>query len=124
MISHTHPTGRRRPRASTALAGALLGLAGLVAPGSGADGPTAIEPPGRGRLQICRSWVMFRTCNDYSRVDIPARIGLGDTLFLEFGSNPKSMSFAVGAIRRVDGVCTVFAEPPGADTDESEVDKL
>ncbi|MBI3514519.1 MAG: hypothetical protein HY060_10715 [Proteobacteria bacterium] len=124
MASRTILAGRRIKRASAGVAGALIGLVGLSAPGPAADAPTAIETAGRAKLQICRSWIMFRTCQDYSRVDIPARVAVGDTLYLEFGSNPKSVSFAVGAIRRVDSVCTVFTEPPAPDTDETEVDKL
>jgi hypothetical protein len=108
----------------------LAGLAALpvvllgAASGVAADAPAAVETAGRAQLQVCRNWVMFRTCNDYSRVDIPARVAVGDTLYLAFGSNNKSMSFAIAAIRLTDGTCTLYTErlEPGAD--ESEVDKL
>ena len=108
------------------LVGALLGLAGIAAAAcaAAAETPRAIETPGRAQLQVCRSWVMFRTCSDYSRVDIPGRVAVGDNLYLEFGSNNKSMSFTVAAIRLTDGVCTLYTAEPGADTDENEVDKL
>ena len=106
-------------------AGALLGLLAVgVMPAASAETPRAIETPGRAQLQICRNWVMFRSCNDYSRVDIPNRVAIGETLYLAFGSNNKSMSFPVAAIRLADGVCTLFTETPEPDTDENEVDKL
>jgi hypothetical protein len=106
---------------------ARAGLAALLlaaAPGRAAEAPAAVETPGRAQLQVCRSWVVMRTCSDYSRVDIPPRVAVGDTLYLAFGSNNKSMSFAIAAIRLADGVCTLYTAPPESDTDESEVDKL
>ncbi|MEJ0068325.1 MAG: hypothetical protein WDO24_05870 [Pseudomonadota bacterium] len=32
---------------------------------------------------------------------------------MEFGSNPKSMTFPVVLIRFAEGVCTLYREPPG-----------
>src|SRR5579871_1160845 len=84
----------------------------------------AIETSGRAQLQVCRNWMVTRTCNDYSRVDVPRRISVGDQLWLEFGSNNKSMTFGVEAIHRHGDACTVYSEVPGPDTDETKVDKL
>ena len=83
-----------------------------------------IDTPGRAQLQVCRSWIVMRTCNDYSRVEVPQRIAVGDQLWLEFGSNNKSMTFAVVAIHRQGDACTLYDEVPGPDTDESKIDKL
>jgi hypothetical protein len=129
MPTRPHPS---RPYPShpvvTALAGAaLLAVASLGAAGSAqelVDMPRAVDTPSKGKFQICRSWVMFVTCNEYSRVDIPPKVKVGDRLYLNFGSNPKSMAFPVAAIRLIDGVCTLYTEPPSPGTDESQIDKL
>jgi hypothetical protein len=84
----------------------------------------AIDTPGLAQLQVCRSWMVMRSCNDYSRVEVPRRISVGDQLWLEFGSNNKSMTFGVEAIHRHGDACTLYSEVPGPDTDETTVDKL
>jgi hypothetical protein len=112
--------------AQIARLGLLAGLSGLVGQPASAwaqEAVTSIETPGRAELQVCRSWVLFRSCNQYSRVDIPSRVAVGDQLFLEFGSNPKSMTFPVGAIRRAEDACTIYTGPPPSG-DDDEVDKL
>jgi hypothetical protein len=111
---------------SAALLAPLLGalMAAVVGTALAQDSPQSIETPGRAKFQICRSWVMFTTCNEYGRVDIPAKVALRDVLHLNFGSNPKSMAFPVVAIRLTDGVCTLYTEPPSPGTDESSIDKL
>lgn len=84
----------------------------------------AIDTPGRGKLQVCRNWMMFVTCNEYGRVDVPAKVKVGDILHLNFGSNPKSMAFKVATIRLDEGICTLFDEPLTPSTNETAVDKL
>jgi hypothetical protein len=106
------------------LAGIVAGLAGAAAISQAQETPQAIETPGRAKLQLCRNWLMFNSCNEYGRVDVPTQIKVGDQLFLEFGSNTKSMTFTVALIRLVAGVCTLYSEPPGPDTDETQIDKL
>jgi hypothetical protein len=129
MFLPRHPTGPAW--ASRPLHLAAIGLAGFwaiacatAAPAAAEEMVQAIATPGRAKLQICRSWVMYNSCNEYGRVDVPDRIGLGDQLPLAFGSNPKSMNFPVATIRFVDGVCTLYAEPPDPDTDETKINKL
>lgn len=119
----TFPLARHRSIAA-ALLGALAGLLPGIPPGLAQQTPQAVDTPSKAKFQICRSWVMFVTCNEYSRVDIPPRIKVGDRLHLNFGSNPKSMAFPVAAIRLADGVCTIYTEPPSPGTDDSSVDKL
>src|SRR5580692_6849168 len=111
----TRRTARRGRRAAALAAIALLGGAAAAV---AQEALGAIDTPGRGKLQVCRTWIMYDSCNEYGRVDVPNRVAVGDELFLEFGSNPKSMSFPVALIRFADGVCTLYTEPPGPDTDE------
>jgi hypothetical protein len=96
---------------------------------AGTDAPAdellqAVTTPGRAKLQVCRSWVMYNSCNEYGRVTVPDRITVGDQLFLEFGSNPKSMTFPVARIHFVDGVCTLYTRGAQAEADEAKLDKL
>jgi hypothetical protein len=105
----------------------LVLLAGLLGPTTGgAQGtPKTIQTPGKARFQICRDWMMFVTCNEYTRVEIPPKVTVGDRLFLAFGSNYKTMAFPVAAIRLADeGVCTLYTEPPTPGTNETAIDKL
>jgi len=123
MTSSSSPArSARTGRPAAALAG--LGLIGLAASAPAQEALRAIDTPGRGALQVCRSWVMYDSCNQYGHVGVPSRIAVGDELFLEFGSNPKSMSFPVKLIRFANGVCTLYSEPPGPETDESKINKL
>jgi hypothetical protein len=115
-----------RPARPGRLAGALaaFGLIGLATAAAAQEALRAIDTPGRATLQVCRSWVMYNSCNEYGRVYVPGRIVVGDELFLEFGSNPKSMSFPVKLIRFADGICTLYSDPPAPGTDESKIEKL
>jgi hypothetical protein len=74
---------------------------------------TAVATDGSGRLTMCRSWVLFRTCRDYNNVPLPNRIALGDRLPLKFGSNPKTYEFPVERIMRQGGSCIVSTEAAG-----------
>ena len=116
-------TRSMRPACLGAIFAAALAPVGL-GQSRAQDGPTAIETAGRASLQVCRSWMVTRTCNEYGRVGVPVRIALGDQLYLEFGSNNKSLTFPVAAIRLAGDSCTLYAEPPDAETDQKKVDKL
>jgi hypothetical protein len=120
MSSFPHPLGH----GIALLAWIVAGVAGAAVTSHAQETPQAIETPGRAKFQLCRNWLMFNSCNEYGRVDVPSQIKVGDRLFLEFGSNPKSMTFPVALIRRAAGACTLYSEPPGPDTDETEIDKL
>jgi hypothetical protein len=115
---------RPAPLRLTPLALALLAPQLAPATAFAEETPTSIETPGKAKFQICRDWMMFVTCNDYSRVEVPPKISVGDRLFLAFGSNYKTMAFPVAAIRLSDGVCTLYTEPPTPGTNETAVDKL
>jgi len=115
------------PRLPIALAAAALALASLVAtprPSLAQEAVQAIATPGLAELQVCRSWIVMRTCNAYHRVDVPPRIAVGDQLSLIFGSNNKTMIFEVAAIRRGGDACTLYTETPAPGIDENHVDKL
>ena len=113
------------PRLPIALTAAVL--ASLVAthrPSLAQEAVQAIATPGLAELQVCRSWIVMRTCNAYHRVDVPQRIAVGDQLSLIFGSNNKTMIFEVAAIRRGGDACTLYTETPAPGIDENHVDKL
>jgi hypothetical protein len=120
------PGSWSRRQAWRVLIAGIAGIifAGMAAPSHAQETLQAIATPGRARLQMCRSWVMYDSCNEYGRVGVPQQIKVGDQLFLEFGSNPKSMTFPVVLIRFAAGVCTLYSEPPGPNTDESRINKL
>jgi len=132
LASMTPPPSPARPvrtsrtarsgRPAAALAACVL--LGVVSVAAAQEALRAIDTPGRGKLQVCRNWVMYDSCNEYGRVGVPDRVAVGDKLFLEFGSNPKSMSFPVALIRFADGVCTLYTEPPAPGTDEARINKL
>jgi hypothetical protein len=111
----------RLGRSAALVIGAAVGCG---AAGALADELQAVATPGRAKLQVCRNWVMYNSCNEYGRVSVPDRIAVGDQLYLEFGSNPKSMTFPVARIRFVDGVCTLFARSETPESDERKLDKL
>ena len=112
----------RRP-APLALLAALLAGTGL-AQELAQETVKTIETPGKAKFQICRDWMMFVTCNEYSRVEIPPKISVGDRLFLSFGSNYKTMAFPVAAIRADEDTCTLYTQPPTPGTNETAIDKL
>lgn len=86
------------------------------------DGVSAIKTPGSGRLTMCRSWLLFSTCREYSKVALPDRIALGDHLPLNFGSNPKAYEFPVERIVRQGQTCTLLDEPAGAPDDGNRIE--
>jgi hypothetical protein len=111
-------------------AGAVCGGAALLialwvasACAGAGDAATSVKTGGSGELTLCRSWLLFRTCQSYNHVALPDRLSVGDTIALVFGSNTKEMTFPVAQIARDAGHCTVFG-----DTDlhaaSDQVDKI
>ncbi|HYM73798.1 MAG TPA: hypothetical protein VET89_12510 [Stellaceae bacterium] len=92
-------------------AGVALALLVLVAAAAlaASDDLKAIETAGTGTLTMCRNWIAFRSCRDYQNIALPAHIAIGDTVELEFGSNPKQYDFPVVRILRSDTKCTVLS---------------
>jgi hypothetical protein len=93
-----------------AAAAALLLLAALPAT---ADNLHAIRTQGQATLTMCRSWVVYSDCRSYNHIAVPGRIAVGDTLGLDFGSNPKEFSFPVARIVRDADRCTIYSEMQG-----------
>jgi hypothetical protein len=93
----------------------------LAAPAVAEDATSAISTPGSGQLTMCRSWLLFSTCRDYSNVALPDRISLGDRVPLSFGSNPKEYEFPVARIFRQGKSCVVLDEPAGGRDDGNRI---
>jgi hypothetical protein len=88
--------------------GSLLAAAAMAA-----EAARTVTTGGNGELTMCRSWLLFSTCHDYHHIPLPARVSVGDTLHLRFGSNQKDYNFPVGHIT-VDGDrCTLLGDGSG-----------
>ena len=94
-------------------AGSLVALLMLAAAAQAADGVTAIATDGSGTLTMCRSWLLFHSCQDYNNIVLPTQIAVGDKLPLNFGSNPKDYEFPVARIVRDGASCTVLSQANG-----------
>jgi hypothetical protein len=73
----------------------------------------AVRPGGPGVLTICRSWLVVRSCHHYHHVGLPARVAVGDSIPLSFGSSTKKYNFAVARIALKDDRCTLFTDKAG-----------
>ncbi len=91
------------------LAAVCAGVAFSANPAAPADPLAAVTVSGNGTLTICRSWILFRTCKNYDKLDLPARIAVGDKLDLTFGSNPKDYLFHVVEIRPKGEGCLLLS---------------
>lgn len=89
--------------------------AAVVAMPAFAAGAKAVETDGLGVLTICRSWMLFTSCNSYNHIAIPARLAVGDTIDLIFGSNTKKIRYPIAVIAQSGDSCTIYnAVPRGA----------
>jgi hypothetical protein len=102
----------------------LIGVALWGAPALADDLVKAVTTPGRAELRVCRSWLMYNSCNEYGHVDVPPRIAVGDTIYLDFGSNPKTMAFRVGRIHFVNGVCRLYTGATASEADDENADRV
>jgi hypothetical protein len=96
----------RRAIAATAL------VAAVAAPAAGAQ-VAAITAPGSGTLTICRDWLVYKACDTYHHVALPAHIAVGDQIKLIFGSSDKEYIFRVVGIHRRGGLCTIRSPHTG-----------
>lgn len=71
-----------------------------------ADDQIAIASGGLGDLTMCS----YRGCNLYHHIELPARLAVGDTVRLRYGSNPKLYDFTIARIVRRDGGCIVYSQ--------------
>lgn len=70
----------------------------------------AVEPAGPGVLTKCRNWLIASSCKTYHHITLPARIAVGDTITISFGSSPKDYTFSVARITLKGKHCTIFSE--------------
>ncbi len=61
------------------------------------------------------------SCRTYKHIGLPARVAVGDTITLSFGSSPKEYGFHVGRISLEGKSCTIFSEAGG---DPSQIDRI
>src|SRR5690348_1185765 len=95
-------SGEMRVLARIAAIGALTLAGAAIAQESGA----AVTTSGSGVLTICRDWLVYNSCTTYN-VAVPKRVGVGDSILLTYGSNPKDYNFRVLRIRRDGEGCTI-----------------
>ena len=88
--------------------------AALLAAGA-ASGETvkSVGTGGLGTLTMCRNWMVYSDCRTYNHVAVPPRIAVGDSIGLDFGSNPKEYQFPVARIVRKGNRCTIYSETTG-----------
>jgi hypothetical protein len=98
-----------------------IAAAGFAAATAEADNVVAVEPGGPGVLTKCRDWLMASTCKSYQHIALPARIQVGDTLTVSFGSSPKEFVFPVARIALKGRHCAIFSKATG---DRHEMDKI
>ena len=73
----------------------------------------AITPGASGVLTKCRDWLVTSSCRKYHHIDLPARISVGDTITIAFGSSPKEYGFSVARIELKGQHCAIFSEATG-----------
>jgi hypothetical protein len=81
----------------------------------------AVEPGGPGVLTKCRNWLIATSCKTYHHILLPARIAVGDTITLSFGSSLKEYAFPVARIALKGKQCVIFSEPDG---NRHQIDKI
>jgi hypothetical protein len=106
----------------TLIAGLLLATLSLGrAAGGEPDEVQAVAPGAPGVLTKCRDWVVTSSCKTYHHIPLPARVAVGDTLTLTFGSSPKEYAFSVARIAAKGHHCAIFSEAQG---DRHQMDKI
>ena len=109
--------------ASGRLRGAALGitLLAVAARPAAADPVNAVTTPGSGSLTVCRSWVVYNSCDEH-KVTLPSQVSIGDDIKLTYGSNAKTYTFHVVQIRREGSVCTILSDASGGREDGERLD--
>jgi hypothetical protein len=106
----------------TLIAGLLLATLSLGrAAGGEPDEAQAVAPGAPGVLTMCRDWIVTSSCKTYHHIPLPARVAVGDTLTLTFGSSPKEYAFSVARIAAKGHHCAIFSEVDG---DRHQMDKI
>jgi hypothetical protein len=88
-----------------------------------ANGPVdAVTTPGTGDLTMCRSWIVYASCNTYHKVGLPPRVAIGDNIVVTFGSNPKDYNFHVARILHQDKTCKILSNASGSEGDGERIE--
>jgi hypothetical protein len=93
----------------------------IVGSVSAAELTSTVSTSGIGVLNKCRSWLVFKSCNSYSKVVLPGRISIGDKLPLTFGSNTKNYMFPVAGIRREGDSCKILSAASRSSEDDENI---
>lgn len=109
-------------RFSRWLAGPAVAV-GMAAAGASAASVDvqAVMTNGSGRLTKCRDWLITYTCKRYHHVEIPMAVAVGQSITLNFGSNPKQYEFPVARIALDGRRCTLYSEATG---DPDAIDRV
>jgi|SRR5436305_3821991 hypothetical protein len=81
---------------------------------SAAGAVEAVTTPGSGDLTICRSWIVYASCNTYHKVPLPTQVAIGDAITVTYGSNPKDYIFHVARILQEDKRCRILSDASDA----------
>jgi hypothetical protein len=107
----SQPLKTRRTRGACAFAWWITAAVAALLPIVSAVGaPEAVTTPGSGDLTICRSWIVYASCNTYHKVSLPSRIAIGDAITVTYGSNPKDYTFHVTRILQQDNGCRILSD--------------
>jgi len=82
---------------------------------SSAGAVDAVTTPGSGDLTMCRSWIVYASCNTYHKVVLPPQIAIGDNVTVTFGTNPKDYTFSVTRILQEGQNCKILSKASDAD---------
>jgi hypothetical protein len=70
----------------------------------------AVWSSGRGVLTKRIEWLVASSHRTYHHIRLPARIAVGDTIMLSFGSSPKTYGFLVARITLNGNRCQIFSK--------------
>jgi hypothetical protein len=70
----------------------------------------AVWSSGRGVLTKRIDWLVTSSHRSYHHIRLPARIAVGDTISLSFGSSPKTYGFLVARITLNSNHCEIFSK--------------
>lgn len=94
--------------------GMWLAVPVLAAASIGAAAQTnpvfAVMPGGPGKLTKHMEWLVTSSRRTYHHIRLPARIAVGDTITLSFGSNTKTYGFSVARITLKGNHCEIFSQ--------------
>ena len=112
----------RRIRLIATIACFLAPAAVATATPAAADEVKAIATGGKGNLTMCKSMMVYSSCNLYHHIKLPSQIAIGDKVRLHYGSNPKRFDFPVARIVRDGDLCTVLSDAAGGTENVNKIE--